>query len=82
MPQEIAARITTELSIPTIGIGAGPHCDGQVLVSNDMLGITPEFQPRFLKRFAELRETAVEAVRQYVAEVQEGQFPDEAHSHD
>ena len=82
IPREIAARITSELSIPTIGIGAGPDCDGQVLVSNDMLGITPEFQPRFLKRFAELRETAVAAVQQYVAEVQSGQFPDDAHSHD
>jgi 3-methyl-2-oxobutanoate hydroxymethyltransferase len=82
MPQDVAARITSELSIPTIGIGAGPHCDGQVLVSNDMLGVTPEFQPRFLKRYAELRETAVQAVREYVEEVQAGQFPDDAHSHD
>lgn len=82
IPQKIAARITAELTIPTIGIGAGPHCDGQVLVSNDMLGITPEFQPRFLKRYAELRDTAIEAVREYVAEVQAGQFPDDAHSHD
>ena len=55
VPQAIAARITRELSIPTIGIGAGPACDGQVLVSYDMLGLTGDFHPRFLKKFADLR---------------------------
>jgi 3-methyl-2-oxobutanoate hydroxymethyltransferase len=82
IPQGIAARITSELDIPTIGIGAGPHCDGQVLVCNDMLGITPGFQPRFLKRYAEIRAVAMEAVLQYVEEVRTGQFPDADHSHD
>jgi 3-methyl-2-oxobutanoate hydroxymethyltransferase len=82
IPRQIAARITGELSIPTIGIGAGPDCDGQVLVSHDMLGITPGFQPRFLKRYAELRTIAIDAVKQYVAEVQNGEFPSSAHSHD
>ena len=82
IPRSIARQITAELTIPTIGIGAGPDCDGQVLVCNDMLGITPGFQPRFLKRYAELRDVAKEAVTQYVAEVQNGQFPDAAHSHD
>lgn len=82
IPRQIASRITSEISIPTIGIGAGPDCDGQVLVSSDMLGITPGFQPRFLKHYAKLRKTAVAAVQEYVAEVHAGQFPDEAHSHD
>ena len=81
IPQGIAARITATLSIPTIGIGAGPHCDGQVLVCYDMLGLTG-FQPRFLKAYADLRTTVLEASRQYVNEVAEGQFPDAAHSHD
>ncbi len=82
IPQQIAKHITDEIKIPTIGIGAGPHCDGQVLVSHDMLGLTPGFRPRFLKRYAEIRDLARDAVTQYVDEVQNGQFPDEAHSHD
>lgn len=81
IPQEIAARITSELAIPTIGIGAGPACDGQVLVSCDMLGLTGEFHPRFLKKFAELRSQAIAAVSQYVAEVQAGSYPGPEHSH-
>ncbi|MGD9855676.1 MAG: 3-methyl-2-oxobutanoate hydroxymethyltransferase [Planctomycetaceae bacterium] len=82
IPQQIARRITEELSIPTIGIGAGPHCDGQVLVSHDMLGLTPSFHPRFLKKYASLHEVARSAVEQYVSDVQAGLFPDAAHSHD
>ncbi len=82
IPQGIARRITEELKIPTIGIGAGPHCNGQVLVSPDMLGLTPGFHPRFLKRYVELREVALGAIRTYVSEVEAGSFPDEAHSHD
>ncbi len=82
IPQQIARQITEELHIPTIGIGAGPHCDGQVLVSHDMLGLTPGFQPRFLKKYASVAEIARAAVEQYVSEVQEGLFPDAAHSHD
>lgn len=82
IPRGIAAKITKTLAIPTIGIGAGPDCDGQVLVSCDMLGLTTGFQPRFLKRFANLRETALDATRQYVAEVNGGEFPDAAHSHE
>jgi 3-methyl-2-oxobutanoate hydroxymethyltransferase len=81
MPRSIAAKITAAVSIPTIGIGAGPDCDGQVLVSSDMLGLTG-FQPRFVKQFADLRSTIVSAARQYVAEVGENQFPDAAHSHE
>ena len=82
IPRGIAARITKELSIPTIGIGAGPDCDGQVLVSYDMLGLTEGFQPKFLKRFANLRTAALDATAEYIREVRDGQFPDTAHSHE
>ena len=82
IPKQAARKVTEALEIPTIGIGAGPHCDGQVLVLGDMLGLTEGFHPKFLKRYAELRETALSAIRQYAAEVREGLFPDEAHSHD
>jgi 3-methyl-2-oxobutanoate hydroxymethyltransferase len=82
IPQSIAARITRELSIPTIGIGAGPSCDGQVLVGYDMLGLTADFHPRFLKKFADLRAEAVRAASQYTAEVRNGSFPGSEHAHD
>lgn len=82
IPRGIAARITKELSIPTIGIGAGPECDGQVLVSYDMLGLTTGFDPKFLKRYADLHGVAVDAVTRYVQEVQGGVFPDASHSHE
>jgi len=82
IPRSIAATITKELSIPTIGIGAGPECDGQVLVSYDMLGLTQGFQPKFLKRYADLRATAFDATSRYIQEVRDGQFPDTAHSHE
>ncbi len=82
VPRQIAARITDELDIPTIGIGAGPDCDGQVLVMHDVLGLTPKsFSPKFLKRYADLRGVAESAVRGFVEEVQTGAFPDDAHSH-
>jgi len=82
IPQKIAAVITKEVEIPTIGIGAGPHCDGQVLVSRDMLGLTDGFHPKFLKRYAELRKAAIDATQAYVNDVREGTFPDASHSHD
>jgi 3-methyl-2-oxobutanoate hydroxymethyltransferase len=82
IPQAIAARITRELSIPTIGIGAGPACDGQVLVGYDMLGLTGDFQPRFLKKFADLRAAAIRAASQYAAEVRDGSYPGPEHAHD
>jgi len=82
IPRQIARVITAELPIPTIGIGAGPDCDGQVLVSCDMLGLTDGFHPRFLKHYAELREAARAAAAQYADEVRSGQFPDDAHSHE
>jgi len=81
IPEELAGRITESLSIPTIGIGAGPRCTGQVLVGADMLGLNTGFRPRFLKQFGQLREQADNAVRQYIAEVQCGQFPGPEHSH-
>jgi 3-methyl-2-oxobutanoate hydroxymethyltransferase len=81
IPRGIARNITAELSIPTIGIGAGPDCDGQVLVTQDMLGLTGDFRPKFVKPFADLSVQATSAVRQYIAEVQRGGFPDDAHSH-
>ena len=82
IPRSIASRITKELSIPTIGIGAGPDCDGQVLVSYDMLGLTHGFKPKFLKQYADLHSIAMDAAANYLQEVRNGQFPDAAHSHE
>lgn len=82
VPAELAGEITASLSIPTIGIGAGPGCDGQVLVINDMLGLTPEGRtPKFVKRYAELGRAVKDAVAEYVREVEEESFPDEGHSY-
>lgn len=80
IPSALAQRITAAVSIPTVGIGAGPDCDGQVLVSYDFLGMYPDLRPRFVKRFAEVGDAIVDATRAYVAEVQAGTFPDQAHS--
>jgi 3-methyl-2-oxobutanoate hydroxymethyltransferase len=80
IPLELAGAITGRLSIPTIGIGAGPHCDGQILVSYDLLGMNPEFAPRFVKRYAELHRVIGDAVSRYVAEVKESAFPAEEHA--
>jgi 3-methyl-2-oxobutanoate hydroxymethyltransferase len=81
IPRDVAKTITTSLSIPTIGIGAGPACDGQVLVTQDMLGLTGNFRPKFVKPFANLADQVAQAVGEYIAQVQSGDFPDEAHSH-
>jgi 3-methyl-2-oxobutanoate hydroxymethyltransferase len=81
VPADLAAEITETVSIPTIGIGAGPACDGQILVVNDMLGLTPDFVPRFVKRYSMLAQEMGKAVAQYVAEVREGKFPTEEHSY-
>jgi 3-methyl-2-oxobutanoate hydroxymethyltransferase len=80
IPARLAARIRAELSIPTIGIGAGPECDGQVLVIHDILGLCEKYSPKFVKRYADLGPLISEAVRQYVSEVREGKFPTEEHS--
>ncbi|HUG20228.1 MAG TPA: 3-methyl-2-oxobutanoate hydroxymethyltransferase [Planctomycetaceae bacterium] len=82
IPAAVAAKVTQAVSIPTIGIGAGPHCDGQVLVGQDLLGLTEGFHPRFLKRFAELGQSARAATERYVKEVHEGTFPAQEHSHE
>lgn len=77
IPAELASRVTQELSIPTIGIGAGAGVDGQVLVSYDMLGINNDFTPRFLRRYAELHDTMKEAFERYCADVKANDFPNE-----
>ena len=80
MPSAVAARVTQALSIPTIGIGSGPQCDGQVLVLHDMLGLNERFQAKFVKAYANLGEQVRAAVRQFAAEVREGRYPDAPHS--
>jgi 3-methyl-2-oxobutanoate hydroxymethyltransferase len=80
VPADLAQRITRAVSIPTIGIGAGPHCDGQVLVGYDLLGMYSELRPKFVKRFAEAGQVVVDAARAYVSEVQRGEFPTLAHA--
>lgn len=80
MPADLARRITDTVQIPTIGIGAGPHCDGQVLVCYDFLGMFQDIKPKFVKRYAELGDAIAAATRAYVEEVRSGAFPDAAHS--
>ena len=80
IPMDLAKRITEELSIPTIGIGAGPHCDGQVLVLHDVLGLFERFVPKFIKRYADLRKVALDAMTTYRDEVEKGLFPLDEHS--
>jgi 3-methyl-2-oxobutanoate hydroxymethyltransferase len=80
IPAELARIITGQLRIPTIGIGAGPHCDGQVLVLTDLVALDPSFTPKFVKRFAELGEAVRGAVEAYAGEVKAGAFPADAHS--
>jgi 3-methyl-2-oxobutanoate hydroxymethyltransferase len=75
VPADLAKRVTESLSIATIGIGAGPHCDGQVLVMHDMLGLTEEFSPRFVRRYAQLAEDVRTAARNYIADIRSGSFP-------
>ena len=81
VPAPIAALISAELEIPTIGIGAGAGTDGQILLSYDLLGVFTDFKPKFTKRFANLTEVAVNGLSQYVKEVKEGSFPDDDHSY-
>jgi 3-methyl-2-oxobutanoate hydroxymethyltransferase len=81
VPSDLAREITETVSIPTIGIGAGPHCDGQVLVFHDLVGLFSDFKPKFVKRYAELGKLAEEAVKEFVKEVKEGKFPDREHSY-
>ncbi|MBM4298253.1 MAG: 3-methyl-2-oxobutanoate hydroxymethyltransferase, partial [Deltaproteobacteria bacterium] len=80
MPLDLAEEITERLTIPTIGIGAGTHCDGQVLVIHDMLGLFDDFTPKFVKRYADVKTTMSSAVKEFVGEVKERKFPAEEHS--
>lgn len=80
VPVNLAREVTAALSIPTIGIGAGAFCDGQVLVIQDLLGMSKEFKPKFVKRYAGLFDLIVEALDTYASEVRKGTFPDDEHS--
>ncbi|MBS3809664.1 MAG: 3-methyl-2-oxobutanoate hydroxymethyltransferase [Desulfobacterales bacterium] len=81
IPTDISKEITDNINIPTIGIGAGAACDGQILVLHDMLGISSGHVPKFVKKYAELRQHAMEGIRTYIEEVQNSTFPDENHSY-
>jgi 3-methyl-2-oxobutanoate hydroxymethyltransferase len=80
MPMDLAREITAQLKIPTIGIGAGADCDGQVLVVHDMLGLFDDFTPKFVKQYADLKKVIGAAVKDFVGEVKERKFPAEEHS--
>jgi 3-methyl-2-oxobutanoate hydroxymethyltransferase len=80
VPTELAAKITASVNIPTIGIGAGPYCDGQVLVMQDMLGLYGDLRPKFVKRYTEAGSDIRKAVETYCHEVRDGRFPDAVHS--
>ncbi len=82
VPAPVAAEITERLSVPTIGIGAGPHCDGQVLVYHDLLGLTEGHLPRFVKRYANLSREIRDALESYAEEVRSGTFPEEQHTYE
>lgn len=81
IPAALAKAITEQLTIPTIGIGAGPHCDGQVLVLYDLLGMFDDFVPKFVKPYAHLKADALQALRRYKEEVEEGKFPSDSESY-
>jgi 3-methyl-2-oxobutanoate hydroxymethyltransferase len=81
IPAALAKTITAQLAIPTIGIGAGPHCDGQVLVLYDLLGMFDEFVPKFVKPYAHLKADALQALRRYKEEVEQGKFPSDSESY-
>ena len=82
VPAKLAREISQSLTVPTVGIGAGPGCDGQVLVLYDALGLNPSFGPRFLKKFAQLHQSALDGVKEYAAEVRGGSYPGPEHSFD
>ena len=81
IPASLAKEVSESLTIPTIGIGAGKHCDGQVLVMHDMLGINTEFKPRFLRQYLNLHELATKAVEQYIDDVRKKDFPTDTESY-
>ncbi|MGB3340942.1 MAG: 3-methyl-2-oxobutanoate hydroxymethyltransferase [bacterium] len=82
IPTVLAKEITADISIPTIGIGAGPHCDGQILVLHDVIGLFDGFSPKFVKQYANVKEVIEKAIKQYQDEVKKGIYPDKAHSFD
>ena len=81
IPRELAKQVTEAVNIPTIGIGAGPDCDGQVLVLHDLLGITVDFSPRFLRRYLNLATEIDGAIKQYCADIRSGDFPNDSESY-
>jgi 3-methyl-2-oxobutanoate hydroxymethyltransferase len=81
VPEELASRVTESLTIPTIGIGAGRYCNGQVLVIHDMLGLYDKFVPKFAKQYAQLGTLATDAIKQYIVEVKNGTFPGVEHTY-
>lgn len=81
IPPDLAREITRKVAVPTIGIGAGPHTDGQILVTHDLLGLTGDAPPKFVKRYASLREAAAQAVSAYCQEVRDGAFPQPEHAY-
>src|SRR6476661_4019261 len=81
IPASLAKEVSESLQIPTIGIGAGPHCDGQVLVMHDMLGINTEFKPRFLRQYLNLHEQITSAIQQYIKDVKSNDFPSDSESY-
>jgi 3-methyl-2-oxobutanoate hydroxymethyltransferase len=81
IPEDLAKDITEKLRVPTIGIGAGPHCDGQILVFHDLVGLSNGYNPKFVKKYADLQTVITQAVKKYSEEVRQGIFPDEMHSY-
>jgi len=81
VPEVLAEKVTAELDIPTIGIGAGPHCDGQVLVLHDLLGLSSRPQPKFVRRYADLGDAVLTAVSSYASDVRSGSFPSDAEAY-
>lgn len=82
IPATLATKVTQSLHIPTIGIGAGAACDGQVLVAHDMLGINKDFSPRFVRRYADLHQVMTQAVQQYISDIKSGDFPSKSEQYD
>jgi 3-methyl-2-oxobutanoate hydroxymethyltransferase len=81
IPEDLAGIITEKLKVPTIGIGAGPHCDGQILVFHDLVGLSHGYNPKFVKKYADLQTVITQAIMKYSEEVRQGTFPDEMHSY-
>ena len=81
VPDEVARMVTLAVDVPTVGIGAGPHCDGQVLVFHDVLGIEDRIAPKFVRRYASLKEDGVRGLRDFAADVRAGRFPSDDESY-